>query len=169
MPDRGRCLGRANAAAGLAVAAVLWLVIGLSMTIAQTSDALTQKARDAAELMAAAQKIGHVRVIVTFEAPVPADEVKPDPATIARIKVRVASMQDAIISQHFGSATHPAAGKGFDRGLRRFDITPGFAVNVSPAELQALAADARVRAIELDQAVGPTRLERAPPTGTGRS
>jgi hypothetical protein len=169
MLDCGSCFVRAIAAARLAAAALLLLAIGTSMTTAQTSDALTQKAREAARLMATAQATGHVRVIVTFEPPVPPGEVKADPATIARIKAGVASMQDAIIAQHFGSATRPAAGKGFDRGLRRFDITPGFVVNVGPAELQALAADARVRGIELDQAVPPLRLERVPPAGKGAS
>jgi len=47
--------------------------------------------------------------------------------------------------QHaFGNAANPNQGKGFDRSLQRFDITPMFAINVSRAELDALASDSRV-------------------------
>jgi len=127
-----------------------------SMAIAQTAEPLTTKSAHAAELMAIAQRDGHVRVIVTFDAPLPPSQVKSDPATIAIIKAGVASQQDAIIAQHFGSAS-PAAGQGFNRGLSRFEITPGFAVNVAPAELQALAADPRVRTIASDRTVAPQR------------
>jgi hypothetical protein len=157
MRHQWRWLGAATAAAGLGVAAVFLLMIAASMASAQTSDPLAQKAPEAVELMAIAQKDGHVRVIIIFDPPLPPDQVKPDPATIATIKAGVASRQDAIIADHFGSASNAAAGQSFSRALGRFEITPGFAINVSPAELRALAADPRVRSIAHDRAVPPSR------------
>jgi hypothetical protein len=47
--------------------------------------------------------------------------------------------------------------EGLERGLIRFNLTPGFAVNVSTAELAALAADPRVKTITLDRTMAPTR------------
>jgi hypothetical protein len=157
MLHHSRRLSPATAAGSLGFAAVLLFMLGASMAGGQTSDPLAQKAPEAAELVAIAQRDGHVRVILTFDPPLPPDQVKPDPATISIIKAGVASRQDAIIADHFGSAASPAAGKGFNRGLSRFEITPGFAINVSLAELKALAADPRVRSLALDRAVAPSR------------
>ena len=156
MSRRGLCRRPTTAGVLRALPAVSALMLVASMAIAQTADPLTTKSAHAAELMAIAQREGHVRVIVTFDAPLPPSQVKSDPATIAIIKAGVASQQDAIIAQHFGSAS-PAAGQGFNRGLSRFEITPGFAANVAPSELQALAADPRVRTIAYDRAVAPQR------------
>jgi hypothetical protein len=39
----------------------------------------------------------------------------------------------------------------------RFNLTPGFAVNVSLPELEALAADPRVTQLDYDRAVPPAR------------
>ena len=41
------------------------------------------------------------------------------------------------------------------RGLARFQIRPGFGVNVSPSESQALANDPRVTRIYYDRALRP--------------
>ena len=76
-----------------------------------------------------------------FSAQTLADQPTRDAAAIATVKTQIASNQDAIIGSHFGSATNPTPGAGFPRGLLQFDITPMFAVNVSKAELDALAAD----------------------------
>ena len=112
--------------------------LGLASNALAQTDALWAKATEAAEITAIAQQNGHVRVIVLFDSPVPPGQLKSDPASVANAKAQVAAARDAIVSWHFGSATSPTQGQGFDRGLARFQITPGFAVNVSPSELQAL-------------------------------
>ena len=77
----------------------------------------------------------------------------------------MAATQDGIIASHFGSATNPTQGQGFNRSLTRFPITPGFAVNVTLAELQALAADARVTRINYDRALPPSLIDSVPLIG----
>ena len=61
--------------------------------------------------------------------------------------------------------TSPTQGQGFDRGLSRFQITPGFAVNVSPAELQALANDPRVTRINYDRILRTNLIDSVPLIG----
>jgi subtilisin family serine protease len=73
--------------------------------------------------------------------------------------------RNAIIATHFGSATNPRAGQDFDRELTRFAITPGFAVTVSSAELDALAADPRVQYINYNRMVPPTLDQSVPLIG----
>jgi hypothetical protein len=56
-------------------------------------------------------------------------------------------------AQQGGVRSSDLAWKG--RGLARFQITPGFGVNVSPSESQALANDPRVTRIYYDRALRP--------------
>jgi subtilisin family serine protease/sRNA-binding regulator protein Hfq len=88
---------------------------------------------------------------VMFAPPVPANQLKSDATSVANARARVAAAQDGILTTHFGSAANPAQGVGFDRGITRFPITPGFAINVTLQELEALAADARVTRINHDR------------------
>src|SRR3954463_7688580 len=111
--------------------AVAALVLGATAAVAQ-KPALSQKSNDASELLARIQQDGSVRVIVLFDSPVPPSQVTPEPANVAAVKTRVASMQDSILSMHFGSPTPPAS-QGIERGLTRFEITPGFALSVNGA------------------------------------
>jgi hypothetical protein len=128
----------------------------LALAAMAQSSALLQKATDAAaEIVALAQRQGHVRVIVQFAPPVPPEQIRPDPTSIANLRAKIAAVQDAIIADHFGSASDPRAGAGFARGLTRFDTTPAFAISVTLPELEALAADPRVTHISLDRAVPP--------------
>jgi len=129
-------------------AAVLWGLASCAM--AETSQ-LAQKAPDAADMLATAQRQGSVRVIVQFRLP-------PNPGNIDGVKAQVAALQDAIIAGHLG------ASPGFERGLTKFEITPAFAANVTAPELEALAADPRVQTINLDRAVPPA----AAPAGPGQ-
>ena len=75
-----------------------------------------------------------------FECPNVANQVRPNAATIASIKARVAALQNSVLAKHFGDAVNLRPGRGFVRHHTRFDITPGFAVNVDATELEALAA-----------------------------
>jgi hypothetical protein len=129
----------------------------LTVAAMAQSSALFQKATDAAELVALVQRQGHVRAIVQFASPVPPEQIRPDAASIADLRAKISAVQDAIIAGHFGNASNPRPGQGFERGLTRFDTTPGFAISVTLPELEALAADPRVTHISLDRAVPPAR------------
>jgi serine protease len=145
------------------------VTVGLSVlpsdSHAQVSPALARKAPDAAEIVATATKKGYVRIIAEFTGPVPASEIRPDSAQLASVKARIAAMQDAIIASHFGSAANPRPGRGFQRGLLRFDISPMFAVNVTKTELEALAADPRIVRIHFDRLNRPSLLQSVPLIG----
>jgi sRNA-binding regulator protein Hfq len=77
-------------------------------------------------------------------------------------------MQDSILSTHFGSANPPAS-QGFDRGLTRFEITPGFALTVNGAELEALAGDSRVITIQENRLLSPTLNQSVPLIGMNQA
>jgi subtilisin family serine protease len=147
-------------------ATALAFVLGLaSAAMAQIPGALSQKSPDAAEIVARVQQKDRVRIIVMFQPPVAPSEVRPDAASIAAVKAQVAAIQDAIIAAHFGSAAAPRPGPGFARGLTRFEITPGLAVTVTRAELEALAADPNVASISYDRAVPPSLIDSVPLIG----
>jgi hypothetical protein len=136
---------------------VVLLYLALAFTLAaQVSPMLSQKADDAAEMTAIAEREGHVSVIVEFDSPIPPGQIKPDPNVLVALKAKIAEIQDAIIADHFGNAASPNPGRNFDRSLQRFDITPMFALNVNRAELEALAADPRVVRIHQNKVGSPT-------------
>jgi len=147
----------------LLVAALCVTFIGAAQ--AQMSPQLAQKAPQAAELATIAAQSGFVRVIVQFAAPGVPSQLRPEAEFLAPIKTQIASTQDAIIASQFGSATNPSEGQGFSRSLVRFDIRPMFAVNVSLAELTALAADSRIVSIYHDAADGPGLVQSVPLIG----
>jgi subtilisin family serine protease len=165
MSPRGLAyLSCVTAAARGAIGAAILLSFA-SAAAAQVSPALSQKAMQVDEILSIAQRDGSVRVIVQFESPTPPSEIRPDPANLAAIRTRVAAAQDAIISAHFGGATDPAAGAGFQRGLTRFEITPGFAISVTTAELESLAANPQVTRIQYDRAEPPSLIQSVPLIG----
>ena len=151
-----------------ALAALLYVFL-VSVSQAQISQQLAQKAPEAATIAAIAEQNGFVRVIVEFSSPVPPSEMRPDSTFLAPIKERIAALQDSIIASHFGSAANPSPGQGFPRAILRFDITPGFAVNVSQAELDSLAADSQVVRINYDRASPPVLLQSVPLVGMPNS
>jgi subtilisin family serine protease len=147
-----------------ALAAALWLG-SVFVSHAQVSPQLAQKAPEANAIAAAAQQSGYVRVIVEFAAPGVTTELRPDADFLAPIKAQIASLQDAIIASHFSNATNPNEGQGFSRNLVRFEIRPLFAVNVSLAELEALAADPQIVFIQYDRPQPPTLNQSVPLVG----
>jgi hypothetical protein len=132
---------------------------GADTAFAQGSPALNSKGVDVGALLSNVQRNGFVRVIVLFESPVPVNEIKADPASIADVTTRVGAIQDAIIASHLAGAPTSNAGTAFNRGIVRFPITPGFAANVNERELDALAADPRIVTIQYDRADPPTLLQ----------
>ena len=83
------------------------LVVALAFSVLAQTGALSQKATEAAEITAAAQQNGHVRVIVMFDSPVPLGQLKSDATSVANAKAWVAAAQDGIIASHFGNAANP--------------------------------------------------------------
>jgi hypothetical protein len=132
---------------------------------AQVSPQLAQKAPEAAEIAATATQQGFVRVIVQIAAPSMPTELRPDAAFLDPIRSQIATLQDGIIASHFGNATSPSEGQGFSRNLVRFEIRPLIAVNVSNAELDALAADPSIVFIQYDRPAPPTLLQSVPLIG----
>src|ERR1700730_12259230 len=113
-PPSKETLARSKVMTKCIITIAMFVAAGLtvlpSVCHAQVSPALAQKAPDAAEIVDIAGKKGYVRIIAEFSG---ANQVRPDPAQLAPIKQHIASMQDAIIASHFGSATNPRAGQGF--------------------------------------------------------
>jgi sRNA-binding regulator protein Hfq len=146
----------------IAIAAAF--LFGVTSAATAQSNALSQKASETDEILSIAQRDGSVRVIVQFDSPMQSSEIKPDAASLAAVKSRVAAVQDTIIATHFG-AVAPSSGAGFERGILRFDITPGFAVNVTAAELEGLASDPLVTVINYDRVMAPTLIQSVPLIG----
>jgi uncharacterized protein (DUF2141 family) len=85
------------------------MLLAVANALAQSSDALSLKATEAVEITAIAKQNGLVRVIVMFDSPVPAGQLKSDPSSVANAKAQVAAAQDAIVAVH--SAASPIRGK----------------------------------------------------------
>ena len=138
--------------------------VGISAgNAAEVSAALAQKAPEAATLAANAEADGSVRVIVTFASSVDSSSITP--ADVESVQATVTAGQDAILADHFGSATALSEGQGFARSLQRMIISPAFAINVTGAELDALAADPRVVNVSLDHESFPTLIQSLPLIG----
>jgi hypothetical protein len=152
-----------------ALSALLAIVLASGAHGQQISPQLAQKAPEAATIAAVAEQNGFVRVIVEFAGPVPPGQLRPDPALLADVRTRIAAVQDTIIASHFGSASNPTPGPGFPRAILRFDITPGFAVNVTQAELDSLAANPQVVRINYDRLEAPVLLQSVPLVGMPNS
>jgi hypothetical protein len=114
------------------------------------SQVLADKAEPAMarKLLEAAVNNGYVRIIVTFK--VSFDPTNVTPANIADVQKEVKAHQDEIIRAHFGNAETPKEGRGFPRSVTRYDINPGFMVNVNPAELESIANNSLVEKITPD-------------------
>ncbi len=158
--------GMAGAKRALTAALVLFaVVIGALPGHAQVSATLAGKAPEAATIANIAQTSGHVRVIVLLNAPSIPNQLRPNAGAIASVKAQVTEMQNAALTRHFDNPANLRPGQGFNRHLSRFDITPGFAINVDAAELEALAADPQVKTINYDRAMPPTLLQSVPLIG----
>jgi subtilisin family serine protease len=145
------------------VAGVLWLGQA-SPAAAQISVALSQKSQDAAEIQSRSQATGAVRVIVMYQ--VPPGPARANLGTAAENIPAIVSenhaAQDDILSATIGA---PSDLTGPRRGLSRFDITPGFAINASAAEINSVANDNRVTSIEIDRLGRPQLIQSVPLIG----
>jgi peptidoglycan hydrolase-like protein with peptidoglycan-binding domain len=107
------------------------------------SQALQEKAAEAAQIIALAEQEGYVRIVVEGASPV-STELTSEPTFLQDLKAHNHSIQDAIVMTHFGDPSNLRIEGRFQRGFVRFDYTPTFSINVNRAELEALAADPRV-------------------------
>ena len=147
-----------------ALAAVLLFALAGTGHAEAAPQALSLKAPDAAEMVAAATADGGVRVIVEFATSVVAGQIEATAEGVASAEATVAAAQEAILTDHFGSASDPLSA-GFDRALRRMSISPMFAINVSAAELETLANDPRVARIFPDRIMKPQLVDTIPLIG----
>jgi hypothetical protein len=135
---------------------------GISAASAQ-SPSLLRKAPEAQSLIGTASNKGTVRVIVQY---LPAQG--PARATLGTVREDIDGImaenraaQDAIAALHLGPVSQIAVSKAF----KGFSITPGFAATVTAAELELLASDPRVVAIENDTPEPPQLLQSLPLIG----
>src|SRR5262249_36692743 len=82
--------------------------------------------------------------------------------SISAIVAENHAAQDAIVTSHIGE---PSQLSGPNRAFSRFDVTPGFAINATAAEIDALANDARVVSIEIDRLGAPQLIQSVPLIG----
>jgi hypothetical protein len=141
----------------------LLLIPNLTATAFAQSTVLSQKATKAAELLAAADNNGTVRIIVQYQArQSPArDSMGTASENIGAITAENRAAQDAIASAHVGEPSQIAR----TRGYRGFSITPAFVLNATAAEIESLATDPRVTTIERDQVSKPVLLQSLPLIG----
>jgi hypothetical protein len=125
---------------------------------------LRQKSPDAAEMYAAAQNRGSVRIIVQYRTPQGPARANLGTAAenIPAIVAENHAAQDTILSSDVGP---PGQLSGAGTALRRFDITAGFAINATAAQIEALAQDDRVVSITMDRAFPPQLIQSVPLIG----
>jgi hypothetical protein len=145
-------------------AAAAMLLATASLAAAQVSPALTTKSGHAAEIISAAQQQGFARVMVLYSTPQSPAHANIGTAAenIQEVASANISAQNAIIESHLSA---PPTFAGADRALQRMTVTPAFAVNATAAEINALAADPRVQAIEIDRIGRPQLLQAVPLIG----
>ncbi|MFL6799801.1 MAG: S8 family peptidase, partial [Xanthobacteraceae bacterium] len=131
-------------AAAMLVSALILPGGGASVAYAQVSPLVAQKSPDADSLNTILDRDGYAFVIIEFAVPNAPSRFRADGAFLNDLKTRIATVQDSIIAEHFGNAAAPRAGQGFERALQRMDITAMIVLNVTRAELEALAADQRI-------------------------
>ncbi len=135
-------------------------------TAAAQSPALTAKASDVNTIVSQTQQKSFARVIVQFAAAPAAADLRPgNEASVQSLREYTRTMQDAVIAAHFANAADAVPGTGTPRALVRFDVTPGFAVNATQAEIDGLAADPRVIAIAPDRLSKPYLNQSVPLIG----
>ncbi len=123
---------------------------------------LQQKALQASDMLAKARDTGTVRVIVTYGAQRDAAQtLGTERENLAAITAANKSAQDAIVASAIGAPASLSA----DKGYKGFSVTPGFAITVTAAELEALAADPRVSSISIDALSRPNLLQALPLIG----
>ncbi len=143
----------------LAVAAGIPAEVAAANTAAPSAT-LSLKSPDAADIATALADRGEVRVLVQFASTV-TGRVAPDPDAIAAAKATIDAGIDAILVDHFGTATALPAGAS----LLRMLIRPIFAITVSPADLYGLVDDPRITRIWLDRVARPALDDTVPLVG----
>ncbi len=145
------------------VAVILSFVYPSEVLAQHPSAALRAKGVNAALLLARAAQ-GRVRIIVDYKR-----AAGPAGATLGKANEDISgvirenrSAQDLILSAHFGA---PSGLNGYDRALRRMEISPSFAINATAAEIEALANDDRVTQIRIDGLNKPLLIQSVPLIG----
>lgn len=109
-----------------------------------------------AELLEQAQDAGSVPVIVELRTKLKPEATLPGPAAIANQRAHLAALQDRVLDR----LPAPAIAN-----LKRFNLFPGFALQASPEELQALLDDPDVETLHEDRLHVPLLFESVPLIG----
>ncbi len=149
----------------------LALLAGLSLTSLASAPALAQDANglfaasslsklvapDELRAAFAANTAARQRVIITYRAVTPSVPRNASPATQdAALRTANASAAAALVSRVLGSASAPrSGGGGAPHNAKAMEFTPNVVIRLTPAEINAFAADADVVSIQLDSADPP--------------
>ncbi len=152
-------------------ALALALVAGLSMTSLATMPAFAQQtnapfaASSLSKLVApdelraafSANTAGRQRVIITYRAVTPSVPRNASPATQdAALRTANASAAASLVSRVLGSTSAPRSGGGSGpHNAKAMEFSPNIVIRLTPAEIDAFAADADVVSIQLDSADPP--------------
>jgi len=124
---------------------------------------LADKSRDSLSIDYALKNQGHVRVLVQFKPPAAA--LSPASNTRALYSKSLRSIQNQLLTRHFGSPEQARLDREFKRGLTLFDISPLIALTVNERELKSLLSDPAVNAINLDTWDKPHLMDSVPLIG----
>lgn len=146
-----------------------WLVgllaLSISGGLALGADHPAAKLVKPGAIRAELGQAGHVRVLVEFTIKDSAVAGNPARAMLIERKVAIASMQQKLISRHFGSAALSRPASGFARGLRLFEVTPMFAITLNGQELDKLINDSEIERIYPDRLEMPALQDSVPLIG----
>ncbi|MFM8442262.1 MAG: S8 family serine peptidase [Methylococcus sp.] len=142
---------------------VFLLLSGVSMAGDNGSATLADKSPDSQSIENALRTLGHVRVLIQVAAP----KTMLSPSSIARIRHSNAlrSVQNQLLTRHFGSPEQARLDREFKRDLTLFDISPLIAVTVNEQELKSLLSDPATIAISLDAWDKPHLMDSVPLIG----
>ncbi|MEA2933518.1 MAG: serine protease, partial [Variibacter sp.] len=144
---------------------VVTVLVFSSAAEAQVSATLSAKAADAGQIVGIAQSRGHVPVIVEFVSASGEKILAQDAAQLADAQAKIAGARDAVLARHFGSAHDPRPAAGFSRSLQTYATAPFFALKLTAAELDALAADPQVVRIHENKRGKTNLLQSVPLVG----
>ena len=116
------------------------------------------------ELSKRATSAGSVAVIVELRATVAPEATLPSAAAVAKQRAEVGAIRNRVLDR----LPIPQAREAV-AGLKQFHLYPGFALQVTPAQLNALLADPEVKAVHEDRLHAPLLFESVALIGSNTS
>ena len=149
----GRISLVARLVAVMALSAVASVALG-EVHVSRGADQPLTRAQAAAEwdssLMGKAQDSGSIPVIVELRVRLEPEARLPDQAAIGRQRAQLATVLERVLERVPNLRAREAVAN-----VKRFQLYPGFALQATPDDLRALAADPQVKAIHEDRVHAP--------------